>query len=340
VLADGTNTDDDSDGLTYDQEKTAGTQPGNADTDSDGLADGAEAGLGTNPAQADSDGNGTPDGIQLAGPGGASLPPRSLLSSQPVTTGVTIGADGLSVSYGSQLNPDCVNGTGAFTDPVYSSSSVGPSARCEKRAVRANVGIAQGEFRYFETRRFGGQTAGDLLNIGQGIITPTAPIDPYCCFFITADSDYTTYVNAGPPETPTATNPTPPSMTVNSIGGVFARLVLQNPAGFPTPLSLEQTQFYGFAVDYRGANPRVYVVGLNASNVMVVSDAIDPGLFNGAAAMPMMHGNPVSPTGPHAAMNMGATKFNYSLSDVRTALAGKGVSNAAAMAGGVGIHRW
>jgi hypothetical protein len=43
VLADGADTDDDSDGLTYSQEKDAGTEPGNGDTDGDSLADGAEA---------------------------------------------------------------------------------------------------------------------------------------------------------------------------------------------------------------------------------------------------------------------------------------------------------
>jgi hypothetical protein len=338
VLADTANTDDDDDGLTYDEEKTAGTQPGNADSDTDGLADGAEGALGTNPALADSSTppNGINDGVELAGPGGASLPPRSLLSGVPATTGVQIAADGLSVSYGSQLNPDCVNRTGpVFSAPVYANSSVSPTERCAKRAVRANVGIAKGEFRYFETRRFGGQVQADLFNIGHGIITPTAQIDPYCCYFLQLDADYATYVNAGSPETPTAANPTPSSMTINSVGGMFSRLI-----GLTTPFSLTQTQFYGFAVDYRGANPLVYVVGLNASGDMVVSNAVDPGPFGDAAAMPMMHGHPVSGSGPHAAMNLGASKFRYSLTEVRDALTAKGVADAAEMVGGVGIHRW
>jgi hypothetical protein len=341
VLAEGADTDDDNDGLTYSQEKALvpPTQPGNADSDGDGLADGAEEALGTNPAQADSNGNGINDGVELAnaaGLAGASLPSRSLLASQPATTGVQIAADGLSVSYGSQLNPDCVNRTGpVFSAPVYANSSVSPTERCAKRAVRANVGIAKGEFRYFETRRFGGQVQADLFNIGHGIITPTAQIDPYCCYFLQVDADYATYVNAGPPETPTAANPTPPSMTINSVGGMFSRLV-----GLTTSFSLTQTQFYGFAVDYRGANPLVYVVGLNASGSMVVSNAVDPGPFGDAAAMPMIHGHPVSGSGPHAAMNLGASKFRYSLTEVRDALTAKGVADAAQMVGGVGIHRW
>jgi hypothetical protein len=351
VLADTANTDDDDDGLTYDEEKTAGTQPGNADSDNDGLADGAEQALGTNPALADSNVNGTNDGIELAnnaGLVGASLPSRSLLATQPATTGVQLGTDALSVTFGSALNPGCVNRTGSFSDPVYdpANSSISGNERCSKRAVRANVGIAPGEFRYFETRRFSGPTEGELANIGQGIITPTAQIDPYCCYFIgpnpggPGDADYATYVNAGPPETPTAANPTPASMTVNSIGGVFSRLILVSPPAFTPPLSLAQTQYYGFAVDYRGSNPVVYLVGLDASGNMIVSNAVSPGSFDGAPAMPFMHGHPIAGTGPHAAMNLGASKFRYSLTEVRDALTAKGVADAAEMVGGVGIHRW
>jgi hypothetical protein len=342
VLADTANTDDDDDGLTYDEEKTAGTQPGNADSDNDGLADGAEGALGTNPALADSSTppNGINDGVELAGPGGASLPPRSLLSGVPATTGVQIAADGLSVSYGSQLNPDCVNRTGpVFSAPVYANSSVSPNERCAKRAVRANIGIAPGEFRYFETRRFSGPTTAELSNLGHGIITPAAQIDPYCCYFLQQDPDYGAYVNSGSPETPKPGNPTPPSMTVNSIGGVFARLIQVDPALY-SGLSLEQTQYYGFAVDYRGSDPVVYLVGLGASGNMIVSNAVSPGSFDGAAAMPFMHGHPIAGTGPHAAMNLGASKFRYSLTEVRDALTAKGVADAAEMVGGVGIHRW
>jgi hypothetical protein len=333
VLADTANTDDDNDGLTYDQEKTAGTQPGNADTDNDGLADGAESGLGTNPTLADSDSNGTNDGEQLARDGGfsgASLPARSQLTGESgLSSGLTLGADSLSVTYGSGLNPDCVNKVGVFVDPIYSNSPFGPNDRCQKRAVRANVGVTQGEFRYFETRRFGGLTEAELQNIGQGIITPSAQLDPYCCY-VDPILEPSLFPYTG----------TPPSMTVNSIGGVFSRLILVNPAGFTPALSLDQTLFYGFAVDYTGANPLVYVIGRSAGGAMVVSNAIDPGNFNAAAAMPMLHGNPVDGAGPHAAINLGASPFHYAPADVRAALIDKGVTNAAAMAGGVGIHRW
>ncbi len=74
---------------------------------------------------------------------------------------------------------------------------------------------------------------------------------------------------------------------------------------------------------------------------MIVSRALNPGVFNGAPAMPMLHGHPVSGAGPHAAINLGFQKFNYSPADVRAAInARNGNSDANAMAGGVGIHRW
>jgi hypothetical protein len=347
VLAAGADTDDDNDGLTYNQEKNASTQPGSADTDNDGLADGAEEALGTNPVQADSNSNGVNDGVELAnaaGLVGSSLPARSLISTTTATSGVTVGADGLSVTFGSQLNPNCVNRSGEFSGAIYDpiSSSVPGNERCAKRAVRANIGIAPGEFRYFETRRFSGPTTAELSNLGHGIITPTAQIDPYCCYFLQQDPDYGTYVNAGPPETPKPANPTPPSMTVNSIGGVFARLIQVDPALY-SGLSLEQTQYYGFAVDYRDTEPVVFLVGRNAGGSMVVSSAIYPagtGTFGNVPAMPMMHGHPIGSTAPHAAMNLGASRFHYSLAEIRDVLDGKGVANADQMVGGVGIHRW
>jgi hypothetical protein len=340
VLAVGAETDDDNDGLTYSDEKTAGTEPGNGDTDGDSLADGAEAGLGTDPKKADSDGNGVNDGVQLAGTGGASLPLRSLMANEPgKSAGVSIGADGLSITFGDELNAACVNKTGLFTDAIYSGSATDASERCRKRAVRANVGVRPGEFRYFETRRFGGLGNDALENIGQGIITPSAQIDPYCCFIDIGDGDYTTYVGGTPPA-PTNRNSTPPSMTVNSVGGVFVRLVeAEEPFGSSQNIDLARTQHYGFAVDYRGANPVVYVVARDSSNNMIVSRALNPGVFNGAPAMPMLHGHPVSGAGPHAAINLGFQNFHYTLTQVRTAIDARG-GNASVLAGGVGIHRW
>jgi Bacterial TSP3 repeat len=340
VLAATADTDDDNDGLKYSEEKLAGTDPGNGDTDGDGLADGAEAGLGTDPTKADSDGNGVKDGVQLGnlnGAGGALLPPRSLLANEPgKSAGVRIEADGLSITFGSELNAACESKAPPFNDAIYSGSATDSLERCRKRAVRANVGVRPGEFRYFETRRFAGFS---LPNIGQGIITPSAQIDPYCCYIDPNDNDYTTYVSGSPPA-PTAANITPPSMTVNAVGGVFVRLVQVDMPFNPGPnIDLVATDFYGFAVDYRGTNPVVYVVARASNGDVIVSRGLDPGLFNGAPAMPMLHGHPTSGTGPHAAVNLGLQAFHYPLADVRAAITARGV-NADAMAGGVGIHRW
>lgn len=335
VLADGTDTDDDNDGLTYSQE--AGTEPGNGDTDGDGLADGAEASLNTDPTKADSDGNGVNDGVQLAGVGGASLPPRSQMADEPgKSAGVRIEADGLSITFGAELNAACESKAAPFNDPIYSGSATDSAERCRKRAVRANVGVRPGEFRYFETRR---SSSNALPNIGQGIITPSAQIDPYCCYIDPGDADYTTYVG-GSPLSPTLANITPSSVTLNATGGVFARLVQVDAPFSPGPdIDLGATDFYGFAVDYRGANPLVYVVARASNGALVVSRALDPGAFNSAPAMPMLHGHPVSGSGPHAAINLGLQKFHYPLADVRAAITARGV-NADPMAGGVGIHRW
>jgi hypothetical protein len=343
VLADTADTDDDDDGLTYSEEKAAGTEPGNGDTDGDGLADGAEAGLGTNPTKADSDGNGVNDGVQLGnlnGTGGALLPTRSFMADEPgKSAGVRIAADGLSITFGDELNAACVSKTAPFNDAIYSGSATDAVERCRKRAVRANVGVRLGEFRYFETRRFGGLGNDALENIGQGIITPSAQIDPYCCFIDIGDRDYGTYVGGTPPA-PTDRNITPPSMTVNSVGGVFVRLVQAEAPFSPGPdIDLGKTDFYGFAVDYRGADPVVYVVARASNDALVVSRALNPGAFGGLPAMPMLHGHPVSGAGPHAAINLGFQKFHYSLAEVRAAINARN-GNADTMAGGVGIHRW
>jgi RHS repeat-associated protein len=59
--------DDDSDGLTNDQEASLGTDPQVADSDGDGLNDGAEVNThGSNPLLADSDADGMPDAYEVA----------------------------------------------------------------------------------------------------------------------------------------------------------------------------------------------------------------------------------------------------------------------------------
>jgi hypothetical protein len=316
--------DADGDGLTFAQETALGTDPDNADSDSDGLSDGAEAGFALNPLVADN-------------PLASGLPLKTVLVREAGTSvGVILGTDGLTVRFGPELNQDCVNGTGAFTDPIYHGSAVGPEERCRKRAIRANVGIKQGEFRYFESHRL-----GTPQNIGQGIIAPDARIDPYCCYVDPGDPDYATYVVPGTPPTPASNNITPPSLTINSaVGDVFRNLIDANAlAAFSPALDLNASLYYGFAVDYRGANPVVYMVATATGGAMTVSQGVTVPGFNGADAMPMFHGHPVPATEPGVVMNLGLQKFHYDLPAVRSAITTNG-GQGSAVVFGVGIHRW
>ncbi len=56
--------DDDQDGLTADDEASAGTDPNDADSDDDGLSDGEELAMGTDPIRCDTDGDGLSDGLE------------------------------------------------------------------------------------------------------------------------------------------------------------------------------------------------------------------------------------------------------------------------------------
>ncbi len=313
VLSSGANTDDDGDGLTYDQEKALGTDPGNSDTDGDGLSDGAEVALGFNPVKPDTNNNGVKDGQELAG--NASLPLRGILQRQVGGSdrtggGVVISEDGYSAAFTTDVNLDCTQRKGLFADAVFDDVE-----RCYKRAVRANVGVKPGEFRYFETRRLGG-----LENLGHGVLSPTSMIDPYCCFV--------------PPST-TPHPLTPPSMGINSVGGLFLRLVNQD-IGLG---DLTATVHYGFAVDYRAADPVVYPVMTASDGTMTVMTGLTVTGLGGAELMPMIYGHPNSQTEVRSTVNLGLQKFHYDPTAVKLALVAKGVS-IANFVPGVGIHRW
>jgi hypothetical protein len=67
--------DRDGDGLPDEDERRAGTDPGNDDSDGDGIPDGRELELGTDPASADSDGDGVSDRREATS--GGKLDPKS-----------------------------------------------------------------------------------------------------------------------------------------------------------------------------------------------------------------------------------------------------------------------
>lgn len=317
VLASVANTDDDGDGLSYDQEKTRGTDPGNPDTDNDGLADGAEVALGTNPNNADSDGNGVKDGHQLAGNG--ALPLRTVLQQEAGTaasTGVVVSDDATAAAFTVELNQDCVQRKAPFTDPVYGDIEI-----CKKRGVRTNVGIKAGEFRYFETRRLAG-----VENLGHGFVSAGSPIDPVCC-----------YVGGVYPQAPHPLSS--PSLEYNSVGGVFVKLVFYSSFNFYPDFDLNATVYQGFVVNYRAADPVGYVVMTGASGQMVISEPLVVTGFSGGDLMPFVYGHPASNLEARTAINMGQQKFHYDPAAIRAALSALSV-NMQGFVPGVGIHRW
>ncbi len=159
-----------------------------------------------------------------------------------------------------------------------------------KNAIRANQGMI-GEFRYWEAHR---EMAP--RNMGQGLITAFGQIDPY------------------------PFNPPQPSMSVNSVCGVWQNLVHVAPCD-------QQYEYYGYALDYRGARPILYVlVGPQIVHTMVFPDVFVP-LF------PMLYGNPTDAQVGNTA-NFGTQPFAY---DVRSILTAAGI-DASALVLGWGRH--
>jgi Bacterial TSP3 repeat len=311
VVASSSNDDDDGDGLTYNQEKALGTDPGNPDTDGDGLSDGAEAGWMTSPTTFDSDGNGVGDGAQLGG----GFPLKAVLASQYGVTspGVVVSSDGLSAAFTADLNQDCVQQLGAFADALFDLE------RCKKRAVRANVGVRRGEFRYFESRRL-----GPVENLGHGLISDSSAINPYCCFVVGA------------------TTPTlfaPPSVAVNSVAAVVLLKLAASGASFSLPPSRDESVHYGFVVDYREAQPSVYVVMTTAAGEMTVSSVITVVDLGGGEFFPMVYGHPNLNNAARSTVNLGLGAFHYNTTAIQAALVAKGVSTAGFVPG-IGLHRW
>lgn len=222
----------------------------------------------------------------------------------PTNPSITLSPDRLSVAFGNATNVNCENRVGIYADPEFASPA------CHKRAVRASAGIKKGEFRYYEGHRL-----VPPANIGFGYTTAASSIDPYCCF-----------VDQGP-----ASPRTPPSMSINTLGGITVRLVVTG--GYYANM----TSYYGFAVDYTGADPVVYVVTTDDVGQMMVSRQPTPG-FNGADVIPFVYGHTYltdSPTTPVASVNFGQSAYHYDLNVLRSELALQG-ANVSLFVPGVG----
>ena len=157
----------------------------------------------------------------------------------------------------------------------------------ERVALRANQSMI-GEFRYWEAQFTGPVGAAT----GYGLISPFGIITPYCCVG-------------------TELTGAPPSLILNSSNIVWRNLVYQN-------AFTGNNNFFGFAVDYRGTRPTVYVIhDSNVVHTALLDDFIAP-------ITPMMHGG-ATDVGPvpvtHA--NFGQEPFR---NDARQALIDAGVN--------------
>ena len=293
--------DNDGDGLTYAEEKTAGTDPANPDTDGDGLSDGVESIFAKNPTVADNPQAGANVVLQHE----AGVTGRGALLSE----------DGLSAAFTSDINLACLSDTSISADVAIRAS------RCEKRAFRSNVGIQPGEFRYFETLRLlpndtytnpDGSTTTLAQNQGQGLIDAlTTKLDPYCCLADTMASTPESY--------------TPPSMSLNSEGASFRQLWAVGGSGTFDGVN---TRYIGFAVDYTDrVNVNVYPIVI-IGGVPTVMNVITIPSFPGEARV-MVYGNLVSDSKLTTEVNFGLKSFYYDVSHtqgIRALLLAKGVN--------------
>ena len=129
--------------------------------------------------------------------------------------------------------------------------STGRRARwvvADKMGVRANQGMI-GSFQYFEVQRLGAP-----INQGAGVVIGAGSLNPYRNIAV------------------------PPSLSINTSGGIWQNIM------YLTFYDVSETT-YGFAVDYRGLNPRVYVIMDN----FVVYDYVMYDAF--VPVYPMVYGN-------------------------------------------------
>ncbi|MEM9190374.1 MAG: hypothetical protein AAGF12_14410 [Myxococcota bacterium] len=180
-----------------------------------------------------------------------------------------------------RLVPDAMSGAGIVL------STDGLSAYFtagDKYGIRANQGM-MGEFQYFEMQRL--VAPG---NRGGGLVIQNGNLNPY------------------------AAPDVPPSCSVNQGVSIWRNIIYEedyDPGG---------TNFVGFAVDYRGRHPIVYVITQTGgtpvlSHTMVLDDVTVP-------IYPMLYGNPTT-LGPFdSRINFGATPFHYA---PVTVLTGAGV---------------
>lgn len=179
-----------------------------------------------------------------------------------------------------RLVPDALTGTGIILSPDGLSTRY---TGLGKMGIRANQGLLT-EFQYFEATRH-----RDPYNMGSGMVVGWGNLNPF-------DWD-----------------DVPQSLVVNMQGGSWQNLVPRGSLG-----DASVTETYGYAVDYRGPTPIVYVVTDNG-----LVDTIE--LYDVTTPLyPLLYGNPTDTVdGSYdESLNFGTTPFAY---DPAAVLAAEGI---------------
>ena len=183
-----------------------------------------------------------------------------------------------------QLTYDSLTGPGITLSPDGLSATFRGTS---KDGIRANQGI-YGKFWYFEVHR-----DAPIRNMGMGLVTQNGALNPY------------------------QPSNVPWSCSLNVMRGFWVNLI---EAGDWTksPTDID----YGFAVDYRGQNPIVYILISGALQGTLRLDRVWEPLY------PMLYGNPedAPPSGPDMTLNFGTKPFAY---DPRAILSANGVDASA-----------
>lgn len=217
---DTTDEDWDGDGVSYQAERTAGTDPANPDTNNDGIA----------------------DGVTATAVAGFAANTTLIHTTGVASPGAVISDDGWGLALTSLINPRCIAYAAAGS---YASLS---RETCNKRGVLASQGVVPGSFRYYEVRkRAPNVSLAQAPNMGAGVmvsgaVNPGAPperqwgMDPY-----------------GYVKSPPADPETPYSASFNFARDTYLRLV-----GNGSTLTNErgaESEYVGILVDYRGSVP-------------------------------------------------------------------------------------
>ncbi len=191
-----------------------------------------------------------------------------------------------------QLTVDATTGEGVTVTPDGLGATF---AGTGKDGVKANQGI-YGDFWYFEVKR-----VNPVRNMGHGLMVGEGSLNPY------------------------SFEDVPWSVSVNTFQGVWRELIPYD--GYT---SSDSDTFFGWAVDYRGEHPQVYVLVhgtvLSRFDLTEVWTPLYPIVYGNVAYPPL--------AGPDMIVNFGATPFAF---DAKAILTTAGI-DVTGMKLGWGVH--